>query len=138
MEDVMNTPDYFAFRYTEMLKQLEVPHHVCTFRWSSTLTMEVIVTTPDHFTKFIMHDGSRRVLVIRHRLQPEGKSYVSYNHNFLNSDYTESLAVEVGRANDRVKVYTFQFPYEYVRNDGTRPSQVDDDEGTEKPNEDAK
>lgn len=118
----MNTPDYFAFRYTEMLKELEVPHHVCTFRWSSTLTMEVIVTTPDHFTKFIMHNGKRKVLVIRHRLQPEGKSYVGYNHNFLNSDYTESLAVEVGRANDRVKVYTFQFPYEYVRNDGTRPS----------------
>lgn len=121
MENVMNTPDYFAFRYTEMLKQLEVPHNVFTSRWRSTLTMEVNVFTPGHYTKFIMHGGSRRVLVIRHRLLPEEKSYVGYSHNFLNSDYSESPAVEVGRASDRVKVYTFQFPYEYVCNDGTRP-----------------
>lgn len=138
MEDIMNTPDYFAFRYTEMLKQLEVPHQVFTSRWSSTLTMEVNVFTPERYTKFIMHGGSRRVLVIRHRLQPEQKTYVGYNHNFLNSDYSESPAIEVSRANDKVKVYTFQFPYEYVRNDGTRPSIDDAVENTKKPNEDAK
>lgn len=138
MEDVMNTPDYFAFRYTEMLKQLEVSHNVFTSRWRSSLTMEVNVFTPRHYTKFIMHDGSRRVLVIRHRLLPEQDIYVSYNHNFLNSNYWESPAVEVGRTCDRVKVYTFQFPYEYVSNDGTRPSIDNAVEGTEKTNDDAK